>query len=82
MPVAEISAQDAANLAALMSPDLASKLRRQEVSEQVLCTLSKAGFCTVRKFQMLAHSEQNVEEVAEMFGLDKKVMTDFSDVCS
>ena len=52
------------------------------MSEQVLCTLSKAGFRIVRKFQMLAHSEQNVEEVAEMFGLDKKVMADFSDICS
>ena len=82
MPVAEIAAQDAINLAALMSPDLASELRRQQVREQLLCTLSKAGFWTVRKFQMIAHSEQNLEEVSEMFGLYRKIMAEFSDICS
>lgn len=82
MPIAEIAAQDALNLAALMSPDLAAELRRQQVSEPLLATLSKAGFRTVRKFQMIVHSEQNLEEVAGMFGLDRKVMEDFSDICS
>ena len=80
MPIAEIAAEDACNLAALMSPDLAAELRRQQVSEPLLSTLSQAGFRTVRKFQMIAHSEQNLEEVATMFGLDRKVMADFSDI--
>ena len=82
MPIADITAADQANLAALMSPDLAAELRRQQVSEPLLCTLSQAGFRTVRKFQMIAHSEQNLEEVSAMFGLDRKVMADFSDICS
>lgn len=82
MPIAEIAAPDLLNLAALMSPDLAAELRRQQVSEPLLATLSKAGFRTVRKFQMIAHSEQNLEEVAGMFGLDRKVIQDFSDICS
>ena len=80
MPVAAIPAQDAAGLVALMNPDLALELRRQQVSEPLLATLSRAGFRTVRKFHMIAHSEQNLEEVAEMFGLDRKVIDDFSQI--
>ena len=55
MPIAEIAAQDVLNLAALMSLDLAAELRRQQVSEPLLATLTKAGFRTVRKFHMIAH---------------------------
>lgn len=71
MPVPVLSAADIAAAVVKMHLDLALELGWHDTSETVVAHLATANFCSVRKFQMLRHNEESVEDYCTFLGPDR-----------